>query len=569
MSIKLGPGDTKKQERDLLSWLPWVLLSAMFAGFLSAAWRARFVMDEFALLQGAKFHLQASLYREIDPIKTVLATKIYSLSDWAGNSVTTVLTARLVGVIAVAVSLLFIVRATKSLWSDKCTLVLVLLTTMTFSNFFEHSFRIRTDTIALPLALGAFAILVQPRRIAWHVICAGFLVGCSFLCTQKAIYFIAAFLLAQLIAGWSTNGWRSAIRDAVLLLGGWLAAFLAYAVWYGGGLWRQVVTKVLQGPRYIFSGTAAYSGLGDFVLQTLERNVVPYSLCIAGLAISIWRWRRSGFAERFAAIATISIASFIFTHNQPWPYIFVWAQVFLALWVIPLYEALASMRYSSRSIALSIFLILAALSLPRQIRYFDHSNHTQLLVMVEAERLIEPESRYFDGIGMVVSRRIAGPYPWWSWEVPNLLRMVAALKNGDDSLPRAIVADHPKLWIINYRLNPVAGLVNRMIAGGYVRISSNILLTGIQCDSGIRDIEFTCRWPGRYQLFDSQGRMIPEMVSVDGAPPSIVVEVGPGVHRLTRSDQGQRFLLPFGTKISGSLPAQGPAQDLYAEVYTY
>ena len=542
----------------------------MVAGFLAAAWRARYVMDEFAQLQGAWYMLRSPLYHGVDPIKTVLATEFYSIVTWAGSSVAAVRMGRVLGMMAAMATLLMITWAARESWPRRGPAALVAITALSFSNVFERAFRIRTDTIALTLAAAAFVLLVRPDRRTLRTVLSGVLLGASFLCTQKAVYFFAAFLVAMVIARWSTSGWRQALHGGLLLAGGWCASFLAYAVWFGGKEWSRVVVMVLVGPKYIFSGTAAYSGLNDFMIQTLERNVIPYGLCLAGLAISLNHWRTSGFSERFTAIATSFVVAFIFAHDQPWPYVFVWAQVFLALWVLPLLEWVSAKGWFSRRTAMLTITLLAGCALPRQVRYLGHTNRQQLEVMADAERLMEPGDRYFDGVGMVVDRQVAGTYPMWWWDVPNLSRMARALRQGDDCVPREIIADHPKLWILNYRLVSIPGLVSRMIAGGYVRVSPSILLTGAEMGAGSGEESFVCRWPGRYQLFDVQGRAVQELISVDGASGVTVAEISAGTHRLARANtDGRRFLLPVGTMLPGPLAPEETPPDLYSEVYTF
>lgn len=514
--------------------------------------------------------LRSPLYRGVDPIKTVLATEVYSIVIWVGSSVTAVRMGRVIGMIVATATLLLIFRAAMELWPRRRPAVLVVITALSFSNVFERAFRIRTDTIALPLAVAALVLLSRPGRRTRLIVLAGVLLGGSFLCTQKAIYFFAAFLASMIISRWSAAGWRQALRDGLFLVGGWSASFLAYTVWFGGKAWWRVAVMVMVGPSYIMSGTTTYSDLNQFLIQTLERNFIPYTLCLAGLAISLKRWGKTGFAERFAGIATVLVVAFIFTHDQPWPYVFVWAQVFLALWVLPLLGWASAKGWFTQRTGVLAIVLLAAFSLPRQIRYLSHTNGQQLQVMAEAERLLSPGDRYFDGIGMVVNRQIAGTYPMWWWDVPNISRIMTALGKGDDRIPRGIVDAHPKLWILNYRMINMGGLVQQMIAGGYVRVSPCILLTGAEMGDGLKEGSFVCRWPGRYQLFDIQGRPVLERISVDGGPSATDIEINAGAHRLGRSSaDGRRFLLPAGMVLPAPLAPEGPIPDLYSDVYTF
>jgi hypothetical protein len=129
----------------------------------TAAFRARFVMDEFALLQFVFSHSYSEFYRTLDPIKTVLSYFFYEPAFLAPDSISTALAARGVGLLAALASLLLVFRISLKLTGSRLTAFFPPALLLSFSNFTEHAFRVRTDTIALPFALGALLLCLGAR----------------------------------------------------------------------------------------------------------------------------------------------------------------------------------------------------------------------------------------------------------------------------------------------------------------------------------------------------------------------------------------------------------------------
>ena len=545
----------------------WVLMLALFA---VVSWRARFVMDEFNMFQGLRSFSKHSLYHTLDPIKTVFGTELFRIATLASDSVIIMRAGRVLGLVAALVTMAGIYLISRELWPQARYRLLVLVGALSYSNVFERAFRIRTDTLALTFATGSLLFLIRSRRRRSHLLLSGALMGLSFLCTQKAVYLLAACFTALVVATWLESGWRRAFHDGLRYAIGWWAAFLAYAIWFGGTGWWRVITMVLIGPRLVLEGTASFSGLDMFIFQTLTRNLIPYAISLTGLVITLARWKTATFPIRVALITTLIVTLLIFHHDQPWPYVFVWPQVFLCLWVIPIVDWVSERGWLAPNPAVLALTLLATLSLPRQIRYLKHTNTEQISVMVQAESLLEPRSTYFDGIGMIVDRDIAGDYPGWWWDTPTIAHIRAALRSRDASALKSVMDAHPKLWILNYRMLIMSDIVQRMVAGGYVRISPVLLLSGIELKSGAQETAFACQWAGQYRLFDQNGRPVAGSVSIDGLPPAEVVRIAPGLHRVrgpqTKADL---FLLPADTRVDGPLASQGPVPDLFAEVYTY
>jgi hypothetical protein len=563
--------DTDQTEKSpLVSSTIMAVFGVMMLLFITVSWQARFVMDEFNLFQCLRSFSKYSLYHTLDPIKTVLGTDIFRIATLASSSVGTMLAGRVLGLCAALGTMTAIFFVSRELWPHTKHKVLILICTLSYSNFFERAFRIRTDTIALTFAIGSLLFMVRSKRRRTYIFFSGVMIGLSFLCTQKAVFFLVAYFIALLVASRSVVGWRQTFMDGLFFMSGWLATFMVYAIYFGGAGWWRVIYMVLLGPRFVLDGTASFSGLGMFVYQTLTRNLLPYALSLIGLILAFARWKSAGFSIRFTLIATLIITILVFNHDQPWPYVFVWPQAFLALWMISLAEWACDRGWLTRNQAVLAIALLATLSLPRQVRYLNHTNQDQIFVMAQAEGLLEPQSTYFDGIGMIVNRDIAGDYPRWWWDTPTIARTRTALRSGDASGLLSIMNSHPKLWIINYRILNMSDIVQKMVAGGYVRISPNLLLSGIELKPETDETGFACRWAGRYRLFDENGQTVTEPFAVDDLAPAEAVDITPGLHRVRGPQSNKkRFLLPAGTLTGGPLATDGPIPDLFAEVYTY
>jgi hypothetical protein len=552
------------------------LLAIQLAILVVTAFRRRFVMDELAWLQQIG-HVDASdYYRTVDPHKTVLAELLFAPSFALDTSTGIALAARAIALGCVLASLLLVYALARRLTPDRRLALLAPITALGFSNFTEHAYCVRTDTVALPFALAALFLLSSPERPdRRRTLAAGLLLGISFLCTQKAIYFALAAGAALVAAGWPRDGFRRTASRAFLLLAGWSAAVFAYAAYFGGGEFGRVLSAVVTGPRFVLEGTSAFEGLSGFVTQTLSRNVVPWGLGAVAVVFALGA-RRSSAPRRGLAVGSAVLTALLFLHDQPWPYVFVWPQALVAALVPTLVpEAARRLTGGDRSVrermALA-FALLLAFSLVRNFRFFDHANGEQLRAMRRAEANLTPADTFFDGVGAVVSRRVAGP-PWiWNWDTPTIARLRREFDRGDLGALAKIAADRPKLFLLTYRLRAAAKMAERLIGTSYVRVTDTMLLAGIELPAGSTEQRFEVRWAGRYAIFDEQGERTGETVAADGdfhsADPTVTAPLTPGRHLVSYAARAHRgFLLPADAILFGPIPASGPAPDLYAGVY--
>lgn len=544
------------------------LLAALIAlklGFLAwFAWHARWVMDEFA--QGYLGHtVEQGLYRALDPIKTALPQVLFASLLHGGLASAEIhhgwrlmtLSAALGVIVLVAV----IARRLFASWTAALFAVFVLLS---FSNFLENAFVVRNDTFAVLFVVGAFAAALLVRQPVLAASAAGALAGVAFLCTQKTAYHTAAFGLGMLIVGFGARGFRGALARGALFTVGFATPLLLYAVAFGGFQFPGVLRAMFSSPLALTSLLADYSqGLGKYVVQTLARNPVAYLVAASGLGFALSRWREAPGRVNAAAVSTVLIVLLVFSHQQPWPYVFLMAIPFLAVWAPFALRLLAAPR---RLWGLGALLLLLSLSFVRNVQHLSDTSASQFELVREAERQLAPDDRYFDGIGMIPTRHIAGRHPWWWWDFPTLSILRARWDQGDRAEIDDILRAQPKLWIVNYRLSAFQERLGPTWWAATVRVSEFILLTGCRVDPG-RESLFENLWQGEYALFDRDGKAVADPVIVDGVPCGAPCRVGLGSHRVSNPGSAVRFLLPHDFVGSGPLPHEGAVRDLFAGIY--
>ena len=541
-----------------------LLIAAKAALLVTYALRARWVMDEFAQGYSSRL-LDAGLYTKVDPIKTVLPLFVFRLPyEWT-SSATHILTAWRVETLLAAVLLAACVAlATWRIRGSAVAALVATLVVLSFSNFMERAFRVRNDSFAVLPAMVALVVLLGDRetpRKAWLV---GFLSGMAFLCTQKSIYFVAAFGLGLWVSGWSSGRWRGAMATLSRYAAGAGLPLLAYCVAFGGARFDRVLTAVFLSPLQPgFSTAFAHPGLGRYVVQTLERNAFVYLLCGIGLATAFVHWRRSEPRLRAAALTTAVVTVGVFLHSQPWPYVFVMAMPFLAVWA-PFPLPLTPQRF--RATVLFVIVVSLSFSFLRNVTYLNEDETAQFEVVRTAESLLGRKDRYFDGIGMIPTREIAGRHPWWWWDAPMLEILRERWNAGDRTEIERILNDHPKVWILNYRFRPMAPILAPIWQAGTVRVSPYLLVSGRQA-TGRTSVNFENLWPGTYDLFDAQGGRMKGKLRVDGSLCELPCSISTGRHDVTTDRNA--FLLPVDFQGRGPIPYRGGAPDLFAEIYDF
>lgn len=524
----------------------------------------QYVMDEY--WQGGESWHIPDFYKSYDPVKTVLYTYYYEIARLAAHSSNELMTdARLLTFGAVVAMLLLLGWTWRRLGLERREILFALCVLLAYSNFMEHSFRVRSDSIALLFDVAAIGIAcggnpISPRRAFF----TGAMVGLAFLCTQKAIYAALAIGVAMSISLFAAYGLRRTVVTGTACLGGFLAALALYVGAFQMQASMSVLGSVFTRPLDLVQhATHYYPYMGLFRWQTLELNWLPYTLCAAGLVVGATRWKNASVQKRFALLYTLVFCTCIFLHNQPWPYVFVSAIVFLAPWAVESLRALERRRELSSGVAALLLLALLGLSFKRDLVYLRKDNAVQEVVSDQAEALLAPGDAYEDGTGMITTRRLAGPM-WWDGMA--IARLFEEASRGDFTHVRAAFRANPKVWIWNYRIAAVAPIIGHALAESYVRIERNVLVAG--CELSEHDRTFVVPWPGPYALYGRRGRANGEVL-VDGRPVAspIVLPTGRRAVRLSAPTASPLFLLPADLPNHPVERVTAPPMELYANVY--
>jgi hypothetical protein len=521
----------------------------------------RYVMDEY-IQASYSLLIPDGFYTRVDPIKTVLYIYYFDVARLlAGDANQLMRYARLEALLLAFGMIALCGIAARRLWRSSTATVFSIAVLLSFSNFLEHSFRIRSDTLAAFFSIAALIPLLTPELEWPRVLTSGLLIGLAFISTQKAAYAAVAIGLAILV---HSGTLLTRLRRGFVYTGGFLVVLTLYAVYFGGTDVLRVFRMVALGPVPLAVSAGAYAGgsLRMYAWRSLIQNPIAYALCAAGAAASAWNWKNTGPAERAALVASAVITAAYFLHSQPWPYVFVHCLPFLAV-------------FSGRTLAIaptlrpSVIALLAAAalipSLMRNVHYTQFDNAQQELTVAQAESLLGPNDRYQDGIGMVPTRRPAW-FTWW--DGMNAAQLADAVSRGDRSELLNIVRNKPKLWILNYRIRALWGALSPIIESSYVRVYPNVLLSGTALRPG-RPVHFENRWPGSYRAYSADGKPIDAMVTIDGIETRLPAFVPQGGHDVVWNGAPgteDLFLLPANAKL-GELRKLPPPFDLYADVY--
>lgn len=525
----------------------------------------QYVMDEY--WQGGESLYIREFYGTYDPVKTVLYTYFYSIARLVtATSAELMRVARLQSLLLFTAMLVILWRTWRTLELERGEALLALCTLLSFSNVMERAVRVRSDHVALFFDVAAVAVVCRGNLTSrWRAFAGGALIGLAFLSTQKAAYAAVAMAAAMSIALWSTAGFRRAVLTGAWCLGGFLAALGAYALYFsgrGGGVLQPVMTRPMD---LVLNADLYYPNMRYYVWQTLSRNWLPYLLTVAGLLIAAANWKRATPAQRFAMIFTAVFATLVFTNNQTWPYVFVSAIVFLAPWSVDALRAIG--RYAARhaSFAGLALVLCLSFSFVRNFAYLEKDNVIQNAVSDQAEQLLSPGDRYQDGLGMITTRRLAG-HTWWDGMAITRLRIDAS--RGTFSGFAGMIADQPKVWILNYRTLALKPILRTFLEHSYVSVHRNILVSGVRVANS--DAIFANRWTGGYAVYGSHGRVSGARITIDGAEVATPVRLSAGgVYRVRLATPSAEalFLLPDDLVLDGVEPVTAPPLELFEGVY--
>jgi hypothetical protein len=547
--------------RYLVKAVPYVV-AAKLAVLLVLTWNTRFVMDEFVQLGQAKY-LGHGFFDTIWPVKAVGYTVFYKIAHLLGwNAASILLIGRLQTFVVACAVIAMVYTSARALEATSRQALMAVLVLLGFSSFIEQIFRTRSEPLAVLFGVAALLVVMRGARpTAWRIAVAGILSGLAFITTQKSIYFNVALGLGLLLDAFLVKDFLRGVARGALLVLGWTIPVIAYCLAFGGSDPLPVAQNLFFGPVDLVTEVPkAYPGLRGYIWQTLSRNALLYILCFVAMAIEMPRLRRAAPPRRIALVFSVAITLLVFAHNQPWPYVFVMALPFVALWIPTLLEAVSGKpRYAL--LVGAVLAIAITLSFARNLSYFRLGNGEQLGVIARAEQLLGPADRYFDGNGMLPNRW--EPSTLWL-DVPLVVR---TLQQGERSEAYRIFAQRPpKLVIWSYRMDSIEPVVGATIRDSYVRIAPNIWLAGQRLLRGKAQV-FDVPLAGRYRLYDATGHAVAGHLRIGAATldshatlprgsRSVVLESGPA----------EALLLPEGA-YAGSFDPRGDDVELFAGVY--
>jgi hypothetical protein len=305
---------------------------------------------------------------------------------------------------------------------------------------------------------------------------------------------------------------------------------------------------------------AEYGGLRQFVVQTLARNSILYLFCFAGMILPLMRIGRLDGRKRIALIFTIVITVLVFTHNQPWPYVFIMALPFMALWSLEAFDALAARRVLLPAAAAVLGVAILA-SFVANVIYLRIDNHSQLDLVSRAEQLLGPQEVYFDGVGMLPNR--PEPSPLWLDRHAVLL----TLREGKGSEAYRIFASSPpKLILWSYRMDAIEPVIDSLIRDSYVQVAPNTRLAGVRLRIGQTRL-FQVPIGGQYSLYDDSGRPLQGDLRIGNTIEHSPVALTRGTFAATlESGPDEALLVPTGS-YSGIFRSGPDDPTLFAGVY--
>jgi hypothetical protein len=545
-----------------------------------------FVMDEYWTAVHGLVRLD-DLYREIWPAKTVLYAAFFRLPHLlAENSVRIMLLARAQQALLAMVGLGLVYGISRNIGRGRIEAWLAVAVVLAFAGYIEWIFMVRPEPIALGFGLAGLWFITRapgyegasPRAGVEPIFVAGLLSGLAFLTEQKAIYLNLALGLALVGDALVRRSVGQALRDGTVLVFGWVLVVTAYYLFFAlqGAELLHMLRRSLAGPtlQNRLSGHLTYEGgLRQFVVRSLLRDPVLYTLCFIGLLLCGWRLAALESAERRAWIFSVAITVMVFAQPSPWPYNFVLVIPFLALWAPQVVTAIPAGNGLTKHVALTILVTALGMSFVRNVQVLAHNNAFQNETVRRAELLLRPGDTYFDGIGMIVTHQQAGwklPGQVISWDTPTLKALRGAVARGDVNHFERIFAGAPKLWILSYRTLAIEDILTPYLMDAYIPIYPNVLIAGRALDGDIGFL-FRVRWPGRYRLFDAFGRPSKAAFEIDGDLTDGVVALDKGPHRVRLTGtKGPLYLLPADIAgVSFDMTTDLSQKPIFQDVYTF
>ncbi len=544
-----------------------IFLAAKGGLVLFLAYNSLIVMDEFQQ-GGMAYYIKYGFYHGVNEPKTVMYAYFYKIAHLIGSSSFHImLVAREQTALLGFLTLVIVYFISRNIGAGKKEAIFIICVTLSFSTFIERIFRVRSEPLALFFASLALWVVTMEKRTLGKIAWAGLFSVAAFLTTQKSVYFNVALGVALVVNEFATRDKKAAIKTALAFTTGWAAAVVAYGLYFKGLQFYDVIIRVFLSPKYLLTrGGAHFDYLHVFITQTLVRNPVAYVLGVTGWIIAGIGFRKMSEPRRIAWVFSLVAVSLVFNHNQPWPYIFIWAIPFVALWSAEPIMALFKGRSDRRSWVMLLAMVILSGSFARNMRFVEHSNIVQHYTVMQAESLLGVTDKYCDAIGMIVNREQAKRM-WW--DPPRTRAIRAEAKLGDLGRLDRIFAREPKVWVITFRTEVLKDILRPYFLNSFVRIFSNVLVTGAKISSDAETL-FNNYWPGKYRLYSPHGARMEIPFYIDGVKVSGVVNIGKGDRSIRLDGNNQTaYLLPADIPTQFQIPPRRRPIALFPWVFTY
>lgn len=539
-----------------------VLTAFKIAALFTFAWNRRIVMDEFVQFGWAKYIPDKIGWLATWQAKAQAYALFFYPAHLLGWSARSLLLLGRMEMAVLACGTLALVYATaRTLGQSRTRAALIVLVLLSFSNFIERIFETRGDPLSVFFAAAALLVAVRGRDRRWPVFAAGVLGGLAFVSTQKAVYFDFALGVALVADAGLERRFAEGLARGALLVLGWAVPIVAYCFAFGGTHPLPVARALFFGPSAVMSSSipAEYGGLRGYVVQTLARNALLYLFCFAGMALALARLPRLDAGARIALIFSLIVTALVFAHNQPWPYVFIMALPFMALWALRPFDALGAAS-PARAGLWAVLAVAVAVSFAANVRVLRIDNHAQLALVDRAESLLGPKDVYFDGVGMLPDR--AEPSTLW---LDRHAILDTLQKDNKSEAYRIFSESPPKLIIWNYRIDSILPVILPLVRDSYVKVAPNIRMAGVLLRRG-SPATFDAPVAGRYALYDGTGSPVQGAVEVNGAKRS-PLDLQRGRVTVTLRSGPPRALLLLQGSYAGKFAAGGDDKTLFDRVY--
>lgn len=527
--------------RKCIFWVVATFIGAKIFFLMYYTINREFIMDEFS--QAYKWRLIGSFYESFYPIKNVLYAYVYALPTLvASDTVNILMLDRLLSLSILIITLVLLYKCALFLYQKKITALVVVCLALSVSTLMEHGFRIRSETVSLLFTFAGMVYLlkaVTTKKLSDAAV-IGFFLGLGFLCTQKNIFFIAAFFMGLLLHDRDVK-----INLLMSLVAGLslISVIFIYALFFNTGSPYQVLSVMFFGPADLaVNGGGYYSNLKRHIANSIALNQIFYGMYLVSVLVGIFLWRKSEKKLRATLIVSLVLCACVIFYDQSWPYMIAWIVPNMALLSGGLVEHIKNSEYSSGLLVLSLFL-----NFPQNIEYAQYKNNEQLYVSNKVEELLSPEDLYSDGIGMVLSRdRVA---PSIGLDAMTRKRMYEGYVGGDKAVVEKLLYGNAKVWIDNYRLRELWSFVGRQLEESYERIYPNILLAG-KCYIGGDNLVYENLWAGTYSFYDLNGKPLKIDFTYQGQSKGNDLELGKGMQKISLGEKRDVCLFPKDLKLS-------------------